>query len=178
MYFSISIVVFFLKYNLLALFALSNPNNIHEIHEHVKQISSWKCFLLARWCIRHCLYRLAIDLLQILMNCVHTSTTRVWLETLIDICRAEERLQTVMNSSEPDLQVLCENLAEAGSFYESSLIRMPVRRLLILVRRIFNSYFSRQAYQLTIVNNQMMRHSISSEHIVTYVHQLFISFMN
>ncbi|CAF2105915.1 unnamed protein product [Rotaria magnacalcarata] len=114
------------RYNLLALFVLSNPNNnINEIHEHVKQLSPWKCFLLARWCIRHCLFKLAIDLLQIVINCVNISIHEIWLQTLMDICRAEERLQTAMNSSKDDLQVLCENIAEAGSFYESSLITMP-----------------------------------------------------
>ena len=50
------------------------------------------------------------------------------------MCRAEERLQTAMSlftnesmddSSDRSAQ-LCENLAEAGSFYESSLIQMPV----------------------------------------------------
>jgi hypothetical protein len=46
---------------------------------------------------------------------------------LIVICRGEERLQTINNSSKNNLEVLCENLAEAGSFYESSLIQMPVR---------------------------------------------------
>ncbi len=35
-----------------------------------------------------------------------------------------------MNSSKNDLYILCENLAEAGSFYESSLIQMPVRKYL------------------------------------------------
>lgn len=83
--------------------------------------------LLARWCIRHCLYKLAIDLLQILINNVHISIHEIWIETLIAICRAEERLQTTINSSKNDLQILCENLAEAGSFYELSLIQMPVR---------------------------------------------------
>jgi hypothetical protein len=94
-------------------------------------LSSWKCFLLARWCIRHCLYKLAIDLLQILIKYVHISIHESWLETLINICRAEERLQTSMNSSKDDLQILSDNLAEAGSFYESSLIQMPVRNLFI-----------------------------------------------
>ncbi|CAF2979713.1 unnamed protein product [Rotaria sp. Silwood2] len=115
------------RYNLLALFVLSNPNDINEIHEHVKQLSSWKCFLLARWCIRHCLFKLAIDLLEILINYIHISIHEIWLRTLIDICHAEERLQTTMNSPENDLQLLCDNLAEAGSFYESSLIQMPTR---------------------------------------------------
>jgi hypothetical protein len=36
-------------------------------------------------------------------------------------------LQTTINSSKNDLAILSENLAEAGSFYESSLIQMPVR---------------------------------------------------
>ncbi|CAF0953179.1 unnamed protein product [Adineta steineri] len=115
------------RYNLLALFVLSNPNDFNEIHEHVKQLSSWNCFLLARWCIRHCLYKLAIDLLQILINYVHISIHIIWIETLIDICRGEERLQTVINSSKNDLQIFCDSLAEAGSFYESSLIQMPIR---------------------------------------------------
>ncbi|CAF4026057.1 unnamed protein product, partial [Rotaria sp. Silwood1] len=83
-----------MKYNLLALFVLSDSNDINEIHEHIKQLSSWKCFLLARWCIRHCLYKLAINLLEILLNYIHISIHEIWLRTLIDICRAEERLQT------------------------------------------------------------------------------------
>ncbi len=119
--------VFNLKYNLLALFVLSNSNNIDEIHAHIQQLSSWKCFLLARWCIRHCLYKLAIDLLQLLRNSIQISIHIIWIETIIAICRGEERLQTTINSSKNNLEILCENLAEAGSFYESSLIQMPTR---------------------------------------------------
>jgi hypothetical protein len=115
------------RYNLLALFVLSNSNNLEEIHQHIQQLSSWKCFLLARWCIRHCLYKLAINLLQKLRNYLQISIHLIWIETLIAICQGEERLQTIMISSENNLEILCENLAEAGSFYESSLIQMPVR---------------------------------------------------
>lgn len=104
------------------------------MHEHLQQLSAWKCFLLARWCIRHCLYKIAVDLLKMLNECVHVSIHRVWLDTLMDMCRAEERLQIAMslftNESMDDSSDhsarLCENLAEAGSFYESSLIQMPV----------------------------------------------------
>lgn len=74
------------------------------------------------------------------MNYVHISIHEIWLQTLIDICRAEERLQTVINSSKNDLQQLCDNLAEAGSFYESSLIQMPVR-IQCLSRERENIYF-------------------------------------
>ena len=99
---------------------------MNEIQEHINQLSLWKCFLLARWCIRHCLYKLAIELLQRLLIYVHISAHVMWLEALIDMCRGEERLQTLMNSSKNDLQILCDSLAEAGAFYESSLIQMPV----------------------------------------------------
>jgi len=130
-----------IRYNLLALFVLSNPNNINDIHEHIEQLSAWKCFLLARWCIRHCLYKIARDLLEMLTKCVQTAIHRIWLDTLIDLCQAEERLQANINLSKADdamdddqnysyLERLCENLAEAGSFYESSLIKMPTRLLL------------------------------------------------
>jgi hypothetical protein len=70
-----------------------------------------------------------------LVDCVQISSHRVWLNTLMDICRAEEQLQIVMNtfmnpmrdeSSNNNLEQLCDNLAQAGSFYESSLIQMPV----------------------------------------------------
>ncbi|CAF1303213.1 unnamed protein product, partial [Adineta ricciae] len=113
------------RYNLLALFVLSNPSDMNEIQEHINQLSLWKCFLLARWCIRHCLYKLAIELLQRLLTHVHVSAHVMWLEALIDMCRGEERLQILMNSSKNDLQILCDSLAEAGAFYESSLIQMP-----------------------------------------------------
>lgn len=137
-FFLITFLFFFLKYNLLALFVLSNPNNINDIHEHIEQLSAWKCFLLARWCIRHCLYKIARDLLEILTKCVQIAIHRIWLDTLIDICQAEERLQKNINLSKADdamdddqnysyLERLCETLAESGSFYESSLIKMPVR---------------------------------------------------
>ncbi len=59
------------------------------------------------------------------------------METIINICRAEERLQTALNSSNNNLQILSDNLAEAGSFYESSLIQMPVRFILIIIRKHF-----------------------------------------
>ena len=132
----------FFQYNLLALFVLSNPNDINEIHQHLEQLSAWNCFLLARWCIRHCLYKIARDLLQMLTNCVQISLHRVWLETLMDMCHAEERLQTAMTLSSAesietnndDLARLCENLAEAGAFYESSLIQMPVSKDAIVAR--------------------------------------------
>lgn len=62
-----------------------------------------------------------------ILTYIHTSIHEIWLQTLINICCAEERLQTTMNSSNEDLQQLCDNLAEAGSYYESSLIQMPVR---------------------------------------------------
>jgi hypothetical protein len=62
-----------------------------------------------------------------LKNYLQISIHIIWIETLIAICQGEERLQTIMSSSENNLEVLCENLAEAGSFYESSLIQMPVR---------------------------------------------------
>lgn len=150
---------------------------MNKIHEHVKQLSSWKCFLLARWCIRHCLYKLAIDLLNLLMNYVHISTHEIWLQTLISICRAEERLQTALNPSNKDLQILCENLAEAGSYYESSLIQMPV--IILFTEELFrNFYHFRQVYQLMIMKIPSMQHLILNELIVIYVHRLFISFMN
>jgi len=98
----------------------------------VKKLSSWKCFLLARWCIRHCLYKLAIDLLQILLRSVHVSTHRSWIETILAICQAEERLQSIQDLPKNNLENLCEILAEAGSFYESSLIQMPVQERRII----------------------------------------------
>lgn len=70
-----------------------------------------------------------------LLHCVQISIHRIWLETLMDLCQAEERLQTSltlsttdepMDEDHPFLERLCENLAEAGSFYESSLIQLPV----------------------------------------------------
>ena len=67
------------------------------------------------------------SLLQIILHFIHISIHEIWLQTLIDICRGEERIQTTMNSLKNDLQILCDNLAEAGSFYESSLMEMPVR---------------------------------------------------
>lgn len=100
-----------------------------EIHHHIEQLSAWKCFLLARWCIKHCLYQLAIDLLQILRNLIEISMHQIWIDTLISICQGEERLQAIAKTSKNDLEVLCESLAEAGSFYESSLIQMPVRKI-------------------------------------------------
>lgn len=118
---------FLLQYNLLALFVLSHSNDINEIHDYIKDLSLWKCFLLARWCIRHCLYKLSIELLQNLLPNIQRSIHISWIETLISICQGEERLQTIMNTSKNNLEILCENLAEAGSFYESSLIQMPVR---------------------------------------------------
>ena len=33
----------------------------------------------------------------------------------------------INNSPKDNLEILCDNLAEAGSFYEGSLIQMPVR---------------------------------------------------
>lgn len=100
---------------------------MQEIHGHIDQLSLWNCFLLARWCIRHCLYKLAIELLRKLVAHVHMSLHLVWLEALIDICQGEERLQSLTSASTNDLQSLCTDLAEAGAFYESSLIQMPVR---------------------------------------------------
>lgn len=100
-----------------------------EIHHHIEQLSAWKCYLLARWCMKHCLYKLAIDLLQILRNLIEISMHQIWIDTLILICQGEEHLQAIAKTSKNDLEVLCENLAEAGSFYESSLIQMPVRKI-------------------------------------------------
>lgn len=177
---------FILKYNLLTLYVLSNPNGMKDIHEHLEQLSSWKCFLLARWCIRHCLYRTAIDLLQRLVGCVHLSIHQLWLETLMDICRAEERLQTAMtfhrsdamDTDQNDLEKLCENLAESGSFYESSLIQMPVGQRTRIERMdgtlslsLVNSF--RHDSLTTSVSS--IRHSISSVRTATFARRWCIN---
>lgn len=109
-----------------------------EIHQHIAQLSAWKCFLLARWCIRHCLYKLAIDLLEILRTHLRISIHQNWMDMLIAICRGEERLQIIGNQSKKNFEILCENLAEAGAFYESSLIQMPVGRM-IFTKKSFSS---------------------------------------
>ena len=117
---------FLFQYNFLALFVLSNSTDIKEILGYVEKLSPWNCFLLARWCIRHCLYSIARDLLEMVKNLVKLSIHRVWLESLIEICQAEQRLQTVINLNNDDFSELCDNLAEAGSHYESSLMQIPV----------------------------------------------------
>jgi hypothetical protein len=152
---------------------------MQEIHEHVKQLSLWKCFLLARWCIRHCLYKLAIDLLQRLLDHVHVSIHLIWLETLIGICQGEERLQSLMNAPKDDLQMLCNDLAEAAAFYESSLIQMPVRTERLLVSKIVNvSCFYSENSPMMMTSILKMPRLVSNGPTVVYARRLSISSMN
>ncbi|CAF1508111.1 unnamed protein product, partial [Didymodactylos carnosus] len=118
-----------IRYNLISLLVLSySLESTNEIIEYSKLLSNWKCFLLARWCVRHCLYSPAIELFRSLADLTESPSHKCWLETITNICHGEACLQIEFISNDIikcDLQLLCENLSKANSFYESSLIQMP-----------------------------------------------------